>query len=172
MNPCRLRFNVGSAFALELRTSIRLDGPVTKDRSMWNDWAGINFSLRGARLPWYLVILLFSQKGHLKKGAADGRGGIPSTTFCVLSSVEGETWPYRWCQSSKFLRALDRPEDQLRVCGLVCAAIWWTHASAWVLGVWLRKRVSSCPSVHVPFHSVAVICCWYTIRHCHSCLFA
>ena len=98
---------------------VRFGGPLTKERSMCKDCMGINFSLGGLRFPVYLVILLFSQKGHLKYGVDDGRGGIPSTTFCVLTSVLGEMWPYLWCQSSRFFNAFDSPVDHVLVSELV-----------------------------------------------------
>ena len=80
---------------------------------MWKDCPGMNSSFLGLRLPLYFVILLFSQKGHRKNGVKDGSFAMPSTTRWVFSSVEGDMCPYLWCHSSKFLRSLERPVDQV-----------------------------------------------------------
>ena len=132
MWPLRLFFSVVVAFALLCRTSWRLEGPLTNERSMWKDWPGMVFSLGSRFQPWYFVILLFSQNGHLKKGAEEGSFGMPSTTCCVLCSVEGEMWPYRWCHSSRFFIDVGRPalramERLLVVHDLHCgASFYWT----------------------------------------------
>jgi len=71
-------------------------------RQWWNVWPGMKRSLFSKLDPWYLVILAFSQKGHLEIVGFEGNGGmpyirIPSQTSCEEEKTAGVCWEYDRC---------------------------------------------------------------------------